>query len=105
MLAPDERCVSGDQAGGRGERVESVGSVAKAGDDGEAGFVDVAAADGFVRKRLRDGDGAVEVVGVRGAEGGDGKAGLGEARRELGVCVYDRADGGEFAVEQSVRVA
>ena len=55
-------------------------------------------------ERLGDRDGAVEVVGVGGAEGGDGEAGLGEAGGELGVGVDDRADGGELAVEQGVGV-
>ena len=73
-------------------------------DDGEAGLVDVAAADGLVGERSGDGDGAVEVVGVRGAERRDGKAGLGEAGGELRVRVHDGADGGELAIEQRVGV-
>ena len=73
-------------------------------DDGEAGFVDVAAADGVVGEGLGAGDGAVEVVGVSGAEGGDGQASLGEGGGELGVGVDDGADGGELAVEQGVGV-
>ena len=77
---------------------------AEAGDDGEAGFVDIAAVDGFVGEGSGAGDGAVEIVGVRGAEGGDGEAGLGEAGGELGVGVDDGADGGELAVEERVGV-
>ena len=73
-------------------------------DDGEAGLVDVAAADGLVREWGCDGDGAVEVVGVRGAERRDREAGLREAGGELGVRVHDGADGGELAVEQRVGV-
>jgi len=46
----------------------------------------------------------VEVVGVGGAEGGYGEAGLGEAGGELGVGVDDAADGGELAVEEGVGI-
>ncbi len=82
-----------------------VGEVApEAADDGEAGFVDVAAADGVVREGVGAGDGAVEVVGVGGAEGRDGEAGLGEGGGVLRVGVDDGADGREFAVEQGVGV-
>ena len=73
-------------------------------DDGEAGLMHVAAADGVVRERFGTGNRAVEVVRVCGAEGGDGEAGLGEGGRELGVGVDDGADGGELAIEQGVGV-
>jgi hypothetical protein len=76
----------------------------KEADDGEAGLVDVAAGDGRVVHGLGTGDGTVEVVGMGGAEGGDGKAGLGEGGGELGVGVDDGADRGELAVEESVGV-
>ena len=71
-------------------------------DDGEAGLVDVAVAASFVGEGLGAGDGAVEVVGVGGAEGGDGEAGLGEAGGVLGVSVDDGADGEEVAIEEGV---
>jgi hypothetical protein len=102
VLAPGEGSVAGDQAGGDGERVDAV--ELEVVDDGEAGLVDVAAGDRLIRQRLSTGDSPVEVVGVGGAEGGDGEAGLGEAGGELGVGVDDGADGGELAVEQRVRV-
>ena len=73
-------------------------------DDGEAGLVDVAAADGLIREWRGARDGAVEVVGVCGAEGGDGHAGLGEGSGVLGVGVDDGADGRELAVEERVGV-
>jgi hypothetical protein len=46
----------------------------------------------------------VEVVGVGGAEAGDGLAGLGPGCGEFGVGVDDAADLGEFAIEQQVGV-
>ena len=55
--------------------------------------MDVAAADGFVGEGWGAGDGAVEVVGVGGAERGDGEAGLGEAGGELRVSVDYGSDG------------
>ena len=104
--APGEGRVAGDEAGGNGEGIDGgfVAMGAEALDDGEAGLVDVAAADGLVGEWSGDGDGAVEVVGVRGAERRDGEAGLREAGGELGVRVHDGADGGELAVEQRVGV-
>jgi len=102
VAAPGEGRVAVDEAGGNGERVDSL--LLEEADDGEAGFVDVAAADGFVGERRGAGDGAVEVVGVGGAEWWDGEASLGEAGGELGVGVDDGADGGELAVEEGVGV-
>ena len=100
--APAEGGVAVDEAGGDGEGVDVV--LLEVVDDGEAGLVDVAAGDGFVGEGRGAGDGAVEVVGVGGAEGRDGEAGLGEAGGELGVGVDDGADGGELAVEEGVGV-
>jgi len=102
VASPGEGGVAVDEAGGNGERVDSL--LLEEADDGEAGFVDVAAADGFVGERRGAGDGAVEVVGVGGAEWWDGEASLGEAGGELGVGVDDGADGGELAVEEGVGV-
>lgn len=84
--------------------LEAGGEAAEAADDGEAGLVNVAAGDGLVGERLGAGDGAVEVVGVGGAEGGDGEAGLGEGGGELGVGMDDGADLGELAIEEGVGV-
>ena len=102
VAAPAEGCVAVDEAGGDGEGVDSL--LLEEGDDGLTGLVDVAAGDGFVGEGRGTGDGAVEVVGVGGAEGRDGEAGLGEAGGELGVGVDDGADGGELAVEEGVGV-
>jgi hypothetical protein len=102
VTAPGEGGVAIDEAGGYGQWVDVV--LLKVRDDGLAGLVDVAAADGFVGEGLGAGDGAVEVVGVGRAEGRDGKAGLGEAGGELGVGVDDGADGEELAVEEGVGV-
>ena len=100
--APDKRGVAIDEAGGDGEGIDFV--LTKVVDDGTAGLMDVAAGDGLVIERCGAWDRAVEVVGVGGAERGDGEAGLGEAGGELRVGVDDGADGEELAVEQGVGV-
>jgi hypothetical protein len=102
VTAPAEGGVAVDEAGWDGDGVDSM--LLEVIDDGEAGLVDVAAGDGFIVQGCGAGDGAVEVVGVGGAEGWDGEAGLGEAGGELGVGVDDGADGGELAVEEGVGV-
>ena len=100
VAAPAEGGVAGDEDRRDGEGVDAFEAL----DDGDAGLVDVTAFDGLVGEDLGDGDGAVEVVGVGGAEGGDGEAGLGEAGGVLGVGVDDGADGEELAVEEGVGV-
>ncbi len=102
VSAPGEGGVAVDEAGGDGEGVDVV--LLEVLDDGESGLVDVAAADGLVGEGWGAGDGTVEVVGVGGAEGRDGQAGLGEGGGELGVGVDDGADGEELAVEEGVGV-
>ena len=77
---------------------------AEAADDDGAGVADVGLGDFFGGERFGDGDGAVEVVGVGGAEAGDGPAGLRPGGGELGVGVDDAADLGELAVEEGVGV-
>ena len=102
VFAPAEGGVSGYEDGGDGEGIDLV--LLKVADDGEAGLVDVASVDGFGGEFRGAGDRAVEIVGVGGAEGGNGEAGLGEAGGVLGVGVDDGADGEEFAVEEGVGV-
>jgi hypothetical protein len=102
VFAPAEGSVSGYENGGDGEGVDFM--LLEVVDDGEAGLVDVTAIDGFGGEFGGAGDGAVEVVSVGGAEGGDGDAGLGEAGGVLGVGVDDGADGEELAVEKGVGV-
>lgn len=102
VAAPAEGGVAVDEAGRDGERVDSL--LLEKADDGLAGLVDVASGNGVVGERWGAGDRAVEVVGVGGAEWGNGEAGLGEAGGELGVSVDDSADGRELAVEESVGV-
>jgi len=102
VASPAERGVAVDETGGDGQGIDSLETEAV--DDGYAGFVNVAADDGFVAQGLSTRDWPVEVVGVGGAERGDGQAGLGEAGGELGVSVDDGADGGELAVEEGVGV-
>ena len=62
---PAERGVAVDEAGGDGEGVDSF--EAEAVNDGYAGFVDVAAGDGFIVQRLSTRDWPMEVIGVGGA--------------------------------------
>src|SRR5579862_6656007 len=100
--SPGEGGVAVDEAGGDGKRVDF--ALFEVMDDGCAGLVDVAASDGFVGEGWGAGDGAVEVVGVGGAERRDGETGLGEAGGELGVGVDYGSDGGKFAVEKRVGV-
>src|SRR5436305_1569339 len=100
--APAEGGVAVDEAGGDGGGVDFV--LLEVVDYREAGFVDVAAGDGFVVQGRGAGDLSVEIVGVSGAERWDGQAGLGEAGGELGVGVDDAADGGELAIEEGVGV-
>ena len=102
VSAPDEGGVAVDQAGGDCQGVDFV--LVEVRDNGQACLVNVPAADGFVGERFGAWDGAIEVVGVGGAQGWNGEAGLGEAGGELGVGVDDGADGGEFSVEESVGV-
>lgn len=91
--------------GVRGMGCRGVGDeTTEAADDGKAGLMDVAAADGDVGEWVCAGDGAVEVVGVGGAEGGDGHAGLSEGGGVLGVGVDDGTDGWELAVQKGVGV-
>ena len=100
--SPDERGVAVDETGGDGERVDFLLS--------ESGGRWRVRSHGHSGRRWlrREGrcarDGAVEVVGVGGAEGRDGEAGLSEAGGELGVSVDDGADGGELPVEEGVGV-
>jgi hypothetical protein len=110
--SPGEGRVTGDKAGGNGERIDRgvAGVTVCRGrsfetlDDGEASLMDVAAGDSFVAERSGDRNRPVEVISVRGAERRNGQAGLREARGVCGVRMHDRADGRELAIEQRVRV-
>jgi len=99
-LAPAKGRVTGDEHGGNCKRVDS----SEAFDDGKTGFMHVAPTDCLVGEGCGNGHGAVEVVGVGGAECGNGHASLGEAGRELGVSMDDGTDGGELAIEKGVGV-
>ena len=101
-LAPGEGSVPCDQDSGDGEGVEFA-ILKEAGNDG-AGIEDVGFLDFGGGERLGDGDFAMEVVSVGGAEAGDGTAGLSPGGGELGVGVDDAADLREFAVEQEVGI-
>ncbi len=102
VAAPAKGGVAVDEAGGDGERVDSL--LLEEGDDGLAGLVDVAGLNRLVGQRWCARYRAVEVVGVGGAEGWDGEAGLGEAGGELRVSVDNGTDGRELSVEEGVGV-
>jgi len=99
---PAEGGMAVDEAGGDGEVIDSL--LLEEANDGLASFVDIAVLNRLIGEWWCDRDGAVEVVGVGGAEGWNGESCLGEAGGELGVGVDDGADGGEFAVEEGVGV-
>jgi hypothetical protein len=94
--------VSGDEDSGDGDWVEVFGT--EAADNYGSRVADVAGGDLFGGERLCDGNGAVEVVGVGGAEAGDGAASLGPGGGKFRVGVDDATDLGELAVEESVGV-
>lgn len=102
VASPGEGGVAVNETCRDGERVDFV--LVEVVDDGYSRFVDVAAVDGFVGERLGAGDGPVKVVGVGGAQGGNGETGLGEAGGELRVSMNDGSDGGELTVEESVGI-
>src|ERR1700739_3187297 len=99
---PGERSMTGDEDTGDGQRGEALG--AKAANDDGAGVADVTGGDLCRGECFGDGDGAVKVVGVGGAEAGDWLAGLGPCGGEFGIGVGGAADLGEFAIEQGVGV-
>jgi hypothetical protein len=76
---PYERRMAVDQAGRHGQRIDGSIGLVEARHDGETRLMHVATLDGKVGERSGDRHRAVEVVGMRGAERGDGKAGLREA--------------------------
>src|SRR6266851_7817640 len=102
VLAPAEGGVTGYEDGGDGEWVDSL--LLEVVDDGKASLVNVTASDGFIGEDGRDGNGAVEVVGVRRSKRWNRQACLREAGCVLRVGVDHRADAGEFAIEQRMGV-
>jgi len=101
-LAPGEGRVSGYEDAGDGDGVEAL-FAEEAGDDC-AGVVNVGFVDLFGGEGLGDGNGAVEIVGVGGAEAGDGLAGLRPGSCKFGMGMDDATDLGKFAVEEQVGV-
>ena len=99
-FAPGERGVTGDQDAGDGDRVEAAG--AESADDDLAGRALVGFGHLLGGEEFGDRNRAMEVVGVGGAEAGNGAAGLRPGGCKLGVGVDDAADLGELAVEASV---
>ena len=90
-----------DAGDGGGVEVEMVEGF----DDGEPGHAFVACGDFVGGERAADGDLAVEVVGVGGAEAGERFAGLGPCGGGGAVGMADAAGGGEGAVDFEVGVA
>jgi len=101
-FTPDKWGMAGDEDSGNGERIEIVPS--EAADDDCAGAANVGFGDFFGSQWLGDRDGAVEVIGVGGAEARNRAACLGPGGSELRVRVDDATDGREFAIEQGVGV-
>ena len=89
--------MAGNQDAGNGDGVKAFG--AKAADDDRAGIADIGLGDLFGGEGFGDRNRAMEVVGVSGAEAGNGAAGLGPGGGELGVGVDDAADLGKFAIK------
>ena len=75
VFAPGKRGVAGDKDAGDCNGVEGLGT--EAADDYGAGIADVGLGDFGGGEGCGDGDGAMEVVGVGGAEARNGPAGLG----------------------------
>ena len=99
-FSPGERRVAGAEDAGNFERIEIVPAEV-AHDDGAS--VELVAGGDFLWCELFGaGDGAVEIVGVGGAEAGDGAAGLRPCGGELGVGVDDAAYGGEFSIQKKM---
>ena len=94
--------MTSDQHAGNGDRVKPLTS--KAAHNDGAGVAHIGFGDFFCSERLGDGNRAVKVVGVRGAEAGNGAAGLCPGGGELRMRVDDAANLGELPVEQGVRV-
>ena len=101
-LSPGKGSMAGDQHSGYGDWIES-SSLETASDDGSS-IADVALGDFVGGKWLGDGNRTMEVIGVGGAEAGDGAPGLRPRGCKLGVGVDDAADLGKLAVEVGMRV-
>ena len=101
-FSPGKGSVPGHQNSGDGDGVKIFGP--KTADYDGAGIADVGLGYFSGGEGLGDGNGAVKVVSVGGAQAGDGTAGLSPGSGELGMGVDDAADLGEFSIEQGMRV-
>src|SRR5580658_4889681 len=101
-LSPGKGSMAGDQDAGCGNWIDSV--LAESPNDDRAGAADVAAGNFLGGEGLGDRDRAVKVVGMGGAEAGDGFAGLRPGGGELRMGMDDAADLGKFAIEQGMGV-
>ncbi len=98
IFAPGKGSVPCDKNSGDGEGIEILESAG----DGEAGVEYVAAIDFLVCEVGGDGNFAVEIVRVRGAERWNGHASLRPCSCEVGMGVSDAANGREFPVKEQV---
>jgi hypothetical protein len=102
IFAPRKRSMAGYQHAGDGEGVEIL--QAEAADDDRTRVVDVGLDYLGGGEGLGHGNGTVKVVGMGGAEAGNGASGLGPRGGEFGVGVNDAADLGKLAIEHGVGV-
>lgn len=102
VFSPGKGSVSSDQRPRNGNGIEPPG--AKVSNDDCAGISHVAAGDFLRGEGFGDGDRAVEVIGVRGAEAGDGTSSLRPGGGKFRMCVNDASNRWEFAIEESVGI-
>lgn len=101
-FSPGKGSVPGHENAGDGDGVKIFG--AKTADNDDTGIADVGFADFRGGERLGHGNGPMEVIGMGGAQAGDGAAGLSPGSGEFGMGVDYAADLWEFSIEQGMRV-
>src|SRR6202453_1657914 len=99
-FAPGKGCGTGDEDARDGKGIERFRL--EAADDDGTGVVDVALGYFLSGERFGDRYRTMEVIGVGGAEAGNGAAGLGPRGGKLGVGVDAAADLRELAAEVSM---
>src|SRR5258708_9579005 len=93
--APAKGCVSGDEHGWLMQRVE----FCKSPNDGMAGVGLIVRANLRRCKRFGHWNGAVEIIGVRGAEARNFALRLCPGSGRSRMCVRDASDGGELTIQ------
>ena len=102
VFAPGEGGVASDKHAGDCNRVQVV--LTEVLDDDGASVPDVGFGYFVCGEGPGNGNWAVEIVGMGGAEAGNSAAGLRPGGSKLGVGVNDAADLGKLAIEQGVGV-